>query len=47
MGGLLLAEGQLLVPAWNGTLYALDPQSGREFWSFAARAPLRAGLRTI
>ena len=41
-GGLLLADGQLLVPAWNGTLYALDPQSGQELWSFAARAPLRA-----
>jgi len=41
-GGLLLADGQLLVPTWNGTLCALDPQSGQERWSFAARAPLRA-----
>lgn len=41
-GGLLLAEGQLLVPAWNGTLYALDPLSGKELWSFTTGAPLRA-----
>jgi outer membrane protein assembly factor BamB len=41
-GGLRLTDGQLLVPAWNGTLYALDPQSGKVIWSFAAQAPLRA-----
>ncbi|MDO9080462.1 MAG: PQQ-binding-like beta-propeller repeat protein [Desulfuromonadales bacterium] len=41
-GGLLLAEGQLLVPTWNGTFYALDPQSGNALWSFATKAPLRA-----
>jgi outer membrane protein assembly factor BamB len=41
-GGLLLTDGQLLVPAWNGTLYALDPQSGEELWHFVGAAPLRA-----
>lgn len=41
-GGLLLHGGQLLAPAWNGTLYALDPETGRVLWSFDGRPPLRA-----
>lgn len=41
-GGLVLAAGLLLVPAWNGHLYALNPLSGQELWSFATWGPLRA-----
>ncbi len=41
-GGLLLAGDQLLVPAWNGHLYALEPQTGRLLWSYSTGAALRA-----
>lgn len=41
-GGVILAGNLLLVPAWNGTLYALDPQTGEERWRFVTPGPLRA-----
>ena len=41
-GGLLRTGKLLLVPAWNGTLYALDPQDGMVRWHFRSRLPLRA-----
>ena len=41
-GGLLRLGDSLLVPGWNGTLYALHPASGKLLWSFTARPPLRA-----
>lgn len=41
-GGLIRVGNLLLVPAWNGTLYALDPHSGKVVWSFSGHAPLRA-----
>ncbi len=41
-GGLLRLDDAILVPGWNGTLYALHPASGKLLWSFTARAPLRA-----
>ncbi len=41
-GGLLRLGRALLVPAWNGTLYALDAKSGALLWSHAGEPPLRA-----
>ncbi len=41
-GGLVVAGQQLLVPAWNGQLYALDRQSGELRWSYDSGSPLRA-----
>ncbi|WP_305045895.1 outer membrane protein assembly factor BamB family protein [Geoalkalibacter sp.] len=41
-GGLVVAGDLVLVPAWNGTLHALERISGAQRWSFAAGAVLRA-----
>lgn len=41
-GGLLRVNDLLLVPAWNGTLYALDAASGRLRWQYGTAGPLRA-----
>jgi outer membrane protein assembly factor BamB len=37
-----MAGGLLLVPAWNGTLYALDPQRGELLWQYDGHLSLRA-----
>ncbi len=41
-GGLVRDGDLLLVPAWSGTLYALDPVDGGIAWRFDAGQPLRA-----
>ncbi|WP_305043565.1 outer membrane protein assembly factor BamB family protein [Geoalkalibacter sp.] len=41
-GGLVVAGDLVLVPAWNGTLHALDRSSGAQRWSFDSGAVLRA-----
>lgn len=41
-GGVVLTDDLLLVPAWNGTLYALHADSGALLWQYAAGQPLRA-----
>jgi len=41
-GGLVLHGKNVLVPAWNGTLYALDLISGVERWHYATAGPLRS-----
>ncbi|KIH75582.1 Outer membrane protein assembly factor BamB, contains PQQ-like beta-propeller repeat [Geoalkalibacter ferrihydriticus] len=41
-GGVVLLDDLLLVPAWNGTLHALDKKSGAPRWSFDAGDALRA-----
>ncbi len=41
-GGLLLVDGQLLVPAWNGILYSLNPDTGEVLWKYSTNAALRA-----
>ncbi len=41
-GGMLLAGELLLLPAWNGTLYALDAATGELRWQYAAGQPLRS-----
>ncbi len=41
-GGLVVAGPHLLVPAWNGNLYALDPASGKLRWEYSAGSVLRA-----
>ncbi len=40
--GLTMTEQLLLLPAWNGTLYAFDRKSLNRLWSFDAGMPLRA-----
>ncbi len=39
---LLVIDDLVLVPAWNGTLFALDTKSGERRWSFYGGQPLRA-----
>lgn len=41
-GGLLRVNDLLLVPAWNGTLYALEAASGNLRWQYGTAGPLRA-----
>lgn len=41
-GGLLVLDDLVLVPGWNGTLYALDAANGALRWSAFAGLPLRA-----
>lgn len=41
-GGVARVSDLLLVPAWNGTLYALDAERGTLRWSHATPGPLRA-----
>ncbi len=41
-GGLLRVGELLLVPAWNGTLYALDAATGASRWQHRVPQPLRA-----
>jgi len=41
-GGVVRFADLLLVPAWNGTLYALDASSGTLRWEYAGGQPLRA-----
>lgn len=41
-GSLVRLTDSLLVPAWNGTLYALNPTDGSETWHFDAGMPLRS-----
>ncbi len=41
-GGVLHAGDLLLVPGWNGYLYALDPVTGNCRWQADAGLPLRA-----
>lgn len=40
--GLAMSEQLLLLPAWNGTLYAFDRKTMKLRWSYAAGFPLRA-----
>jgi parallel beta-helix repeat protein len=40
--GLALTDQLILLPAWNGTLYAFDRSSMAQQWSFDAGMPLRA-----
>lgn len=41
-GAVVVHEDLLLVPGWNGTLYALDKASGAQRWAMRCNAPLRA-----
>lgn len=41
-GGVRRVADLLLVPAWNGTLFALEADTGRVRWSYPAGLPLRA-----
>ncbi|WP_429884550.1 PQQ-binding-like beta-propeller repeat protein [Geoalkalibacter halelectricus] len=41
-GGVVLLDDLVLVPAWNGTLHALDKLTGTPRWSFDSGAALRA-----
>lgn len=41
-GGVLRVDDLLLVPAWNGSLYALEAKSGRLRWQYDTEGPLRA-----
>jgi len=41
-GGLAAHGDAVLVPAWNGTLYALAAADGTLRWTFATAGPLRA-----
>lgn len=41
-GALLPVNGQVLLPAWGGTLYALASESGTELWQQSGHLPLRA-----
>ncbi len=41
-GGVVRADDLLLVPAWNGTLLALDRMDGTRRWAFEADQALRA-----
>lgn len=41
-GGLVVLGDILLVPAWNGHLYALDKRSGTQLWAVDCGQPLRA-----
>ena len=41
-GGLLKVGDQVLVPAWNGTLFSLDAATGEKHWSFYGGQPLRS-----
>lgn len=43
-GGAVRAGGLLLVPGWNGILYALDPASGTLRWHYDAGEVLRAAV---
>ena len=43
-GGLVRVGGLLLVPAWNGTLYALDALTGQPRWQFEGGLPLRSAV---
>lgn len=36
--------GRLYVASWDGTIYALDPQTGCLFWTFNAEAGVRAAI---
>jgi outer membrane protein assembly factor BamB len=39
---LLPVNGKVLLPSWNGRLYALDAKSGERLWQFDAGEALRA-----
>jgi len=41
-GAVVRWRNLLLVPAWNGRLYALDPAGGRPLWSVDCGLPLRS-----
>lgn len=41
-GGITFAANQLLLPGWNGILYAINPENGKQSWRFDAGMPLRA-----
>lgn len=41
-GGCLRVADLLLVPAWNGTLYALAAETGSLRWQYRGRQPLRS-----
>ncbi len=41
-GGLVRVDDLLLVPAWNGHLYALSVATGKQLWEQDCQAPLRA-----
>lgn len=41
-GGIVATKDFLLLPAWNGTLYALSIDSHQLLWKFAAGQPLRS-----
>jgi len=36
--------GRLYLASWDGTVYALDPQTGCRFWTFNAEAGVRAAI---
>src|SRR5262245_38106057 len=39
-GAAVLAGGRLLVPSWDGKVYALDPLTGTKLWEYAAGGPV-------
>jgi outer membrane protein assembly factor BamB len=41
-GALLPVDGDVLLPAWGGSLYALNADSGKPRWQLPAHLPLRA-----
>ena len=43
-GALLVKDGLLFVPAWDATLYALDPATGRTVWTFHSDFAFVAGV---
>jgi polyvinyl alcohol dehydrogenase (cytochrome) len=40
----LIAGGVLFIGSYDGTVYALDYQSGCSYWSFTARSEVRTGI---
>ncbi|MFQ5514437.1 MAG: PQQ-binding-like beta-propeller repeat protein, partial [Myxococcota bacterium] len=41
-----LAHGRLYVSSWNGKVYALDPASGNELWSFDSGSGFITGVQS-
>ncbi len=43
-GALLPVSGKVLLPAWGGTLYALDAKKGEPHWQSSGHLPLRSAV---
>ncbi len=43
-GGVVVHDGLVLVPAWNGILYALDSERGEIRWKYDGGQPLRSSV---